>query len=453
MYYKTACILLQAVFISALCMSETVNIFWMRRDIRLHDNHALFKALNAGSPVVPLFILDTDILSDLSRDDPRLNLIHQELKKLDDRLKSQGKSLFIRHGKPLGVFKQLLREFVVRAVFTNEDYEPYALERDRAVAELLMSHDVSFHAFKDQVIFSPDEVLKADGKPYLVYTPYMHAWRKRFSVTEMQDFPSEYHLQGLLNAKEEFPSLERFGYRTKAFPLSEPSLTENIVRQYAETRDFPAKEGTTRLSVHLRMGLVSIRQLVKKWFVLSDVYINELIWREFYMMILLHFPHVVTRSFKPLYDDIAWRNDTEEFRRWCSGETGFPIVDAGMRQLNETGYMHNRLRMITAGFLTKDLLIDWRWGEAYFAEKLLDYDLAANNGGWQWSAGSGCDAAPYFRVFNPDSQQKKFDPDFAFTRRWVPEYKTSSYPKPVVDHKFARLRALEVYGRALKPGR
>jgi deoxyribodipyrimidine photo-lyase len=429
---------------------EKINVFWMRRDIRLHDNHALYQALNANFPVVPLFILDTEILDELPIDDPRLNLIWQALKSLNDTLENQGKRLLIQHGKPLDVFKSLIHDFDIHAVFSNEDYEPYAKSRDAEIAAFLKTKSVEFQQFTDQLIFHPEHVLKSDGTPYQVFTPYMKSWRKAFQISKLPEYPSENLLKNLTNTVEEFPQLKDFGYQEKPIELPEPNWDESFIRNYEKTRDIPSINGTSRLSVHLRFGFVSIRKLIRYSFNLSDVFVNELIWREFYMMILYHFPQVVTSSFKPKYDYIKWQNNEAEFEKWCNGETGFPIVDAGMRQLNQSGYMHNRIRMITASFLVKDLLIDWRWGEAYFAEKLLDYDLAANNGGWQWAAGSGCDAAPYFRIFNPDSQQKKFDPKFEYIKQWIPEWETENYPQPMLNHKAARERALQIYKDGLQ---
>lgn len=429
---------------------KKINVFWMRRDIRLHDNHALYQALSSDFPVIPMFILDTEILDELPKDDARLNLIWQALNSLNDSLEKQGKSLLIRHGKPLDVFKSLSNDFDIHAVFTNEDYEPYAKTRDTEIAEFLKSKSIVFHQYTDQLIFHPEQILKSDGTPYQVFTPYMKSWRKVFRINNLPAYPSENLLNKLSNPDEKFPQLNDFGYQEKFVELPAPNWDESIISNYEKTRDIPSINGTSKLSVHLRFGFVSIRKLIKHSFHLSDVFVNELIWREFYMMILHHFPQVVTNSFKPKYDHIKWRNNEDEFEKWCKGKTGFPIVDAGMRQLNESGYMHNRIRMITASFLVKDLLIDWRWGEAYFAEKLLDYDLAANNGGWQWAAGSGCDAAPYFRIFNPDSQQKKFDPKFEYIKQWIPEWETNDYPKQMLNHKIARERALQVYKDALK---
>jgi len=422
----------------------------MRRDIRLNDNHALYHALSEKLPVLPLFVLDTDILDELPKNDARLNLIWQAVKSLNEKLENQGKSILIRQGKPLDVFKSLISDFDIHAVFSNEDYEPYASTRDNEISDFLKSKGIGFRQFTDQIIFNPSAVLKSDKTPYQVFTPYMKSWRKAFQMSKLPEYPSENLLENLINSAEKFPQLQDFGYQEKPIELPEPNIDASFIENYEKTRDIPSINGTSRLSVHLRFGFISIRKLIKHSFHLSDVFVNELIWREFYMMILYHFPQIISDSFKPKYDRIEWRNNETEFEKWCKGETGFPIVDAGMRQLNQSGYMHNRIRMITASFLVKDLLIDWRWGEAYFAEKLLDYDLAANNGGWQWAAGSGCDAAPYFRIFNPDAQQKKFDPKFEYIKKWISDWETKDYPQPMLNHKAARERALQVYNNALQ---
>lgn len=428
---------------------EKLNVFWMRRDLRLHDNHALCQALREDFPVLVLFVLDREILDELPKDDARLNLIYDALETIDSQLQKEGSSLLVKHGEVETVFKAIQKTYDIQTVFTNEDYEPYAIQRDQMVADLLAKSNIQFKTFTDQVIHPPQAILKSDGSPYQVFTPYMKAWRKQFDLQKLDDYPSEKHLRNLAKLDVMFPSLESFGYQRKAVDLPKLNWDESFIRDYENTRDIPSVNGTSRMSVHLRFGLISIRRLMRYSFLLSDVFVNELIWREFYMMILFHYPNVVDSAFKPQYDQIPWRNSEGEFKAWCEGKTGFPIVDAGMRQLNETGYMHNRLRMITASFLVKDLLIDWRWGEAYFAEKLLDFDLSANNGGWQWAAGTGCDAAPYFRIFNPDSQQKKFDPQMQYIKAWIPELNTPSYPKPIVDHKKAREITLAVYKAAL----
>lgn len=431
---------------------KSVCLFWFRRDLRLDDNAGLFHALTSGLPVLPVFIFDTDILNQLKATDARVTYIYGQIELLKKRLEQHGSSLVVRYGMPLDVFSQLTQQYSVKAVFINRDYEPYARQRDRAVEEMLLYKGIAFHAAKDQVIFDQDEVLKDDGLPYTVFSPYSVKWKKRLALYPIDNFPSEKHLPNLLKT-ECLPmlSLQSLGFSGTVISVPDINISEEMLHQYGALRDFPAQQGTSRLSVALRFGTVSIREVSRKALLHSEVFLNELIWRNFYMDILYHFPHVETRSFKPAYDFIPWRNDEKDFVRWCEGQTGFPLVDAGMRELNETGFMHNRLRMVVASFLTKHLLIDWRWGEAYFAEKLMDFDLAANNGGWQWASGSGCDAAPYFRVFNPEAQTQKFDPQLAYIRKWVPEFDSFSYPRPIVDHAFARNRALETYKKGLEP--
>lgn len=430
---------------------NNITLFWFRRDLRLEDNTALFHALTAQGNVLPVFIFDTAILDKLeNKEDKRVSFIFKTLKKIITRLEKNASSLLIKYGKPVEVFEELTREYSVNAVYANHDYEPYALERDEAVGRLLKSKGILFKTYKDQVIFEKDEVIKDDGKPYTVFTPYSKKWLEKFRTEPTLPAPSEQHFDRLYKTSP----FEDFDVKMAGFNQTDPGEPpiipdETIIRNYHKTRDLPAIDGTSRMSVHLRFGTISIRKLVKLADELNPVYLNELIWREFYMMILWHFPQVVNNAFKPAYDNIRWLNNEEQFEAWCQGKTGYPIVDAGMRQLNQTGYMHNRVRMIVASFLTKHLLIDWRWGEAYFAEKLLDFELSSNNGGWQWAAGCGCDAAPYFRVFNPQLQTQKFDPELKYIKKWVPEFQELSYPKPIVDHKFARDRVLAEYKRAL----
>jgi len=430
---------------------KPIAVHWFRRDLRLEDNHALYQALSAHEQVLPLFIFDTDILDELPREDKRVSFIHDTLSSLDARLRALGSGLLVRHGRPEDVWKELLQTYPISAVYTNHDHEPYAIQRDTAIAHLLSVHQVSFHTFKDHVIRERDEVLKDDRTPYTVYTPYSKKWKATLPTDAYTPFPSETLMHRFLRADiPVLPALQEIGF-TYIDPKVPPAdADENIILHYHDTRDFPALNGTTRISVHLRFGTISIRQLMARAQQLNEKYWNELIWREFYQMILWQFPHVVGHAFKKEYDRIVWRNNQTEFEAWCNGMTGYPIVDAGMRELNATGYMHNRVRMIVASFLTKDLLIDWRWGEAYFAEKLLDFDLASNNGGWQWAAGCGVDAAPYFRIFNPAEQTRKFDPKGIYIRKWVPELDTMQYPFPIVDHAMARKRTLDAYKVALK---
>lgn len=431
---------------------EKVNIFWFRRDLRIEDNHGFYKALNSGLPVVPVFIFDPEILKQFPNpNDARLTFIHQALAALDHEFRKFGSSLQIYVSTPEVVFGQLAAKYPIQAVFTNTDYEQAAITRDQKVAKLLQLKGVEFHSFKDQIVFHQNEVVKADGTPYTIFTPYSKRWKEKLSQQPLRFFESEKLLYNLKHLSSDyFPELTEIGYNAQNVVFPSKEVDGLLLENYAKMRDFPAEKGTSRLSIHLRFGTISIRKLTALALKHSEVFLNELIWRNFYMDILWHFPHSAERSFKPAYDNIEWRNDEKDFECWCAGQTGYPLVDAGMRELNETGYMHNRVRMVVASFLTKHLLIDWRWGEAYFAQKLLDFDLAANNGGWQWASGSGCDAAPYFRVFSPDAQTKKFDPQHKYIRKWVPEFETFAYPKPIVDHAFARNRALEVYKRGLK---
>jgi deoxyribodipyrimidine photo-lyase len=430
--------------------AQPVTIFWFRRDLRLEDNAGLFHALNSGAPVLPLFIFDRSILDELTdKLDRRVAFIHSALQGIDVRLAELGSGLLVRHGRPLEVWQELIREYPIHSVHTNRDYEPYTIQRDREISALLAGCNIPFHAHKDQVIFDGNEVVKEDGAPYTVYTPYKNKWLTRLTPEELASFPSAALLDRVApHTCASLPTLEEIGFKAMTVATN-PCVDESIIRTYERTRDFPAAEGTTRLSAHLRFGTISIRRLVSRARVLNRTWLQELIWREFFMSILAHFPHVIDQPFKAQYGAIPWRENREEFQRWCAGQTGYPIVDAGMRELNTTGFMHNRVRMITASFLCKHLLLPWLWGERYFAEKLLDYDLSANNGNWQWAAGCGCDAAPYFRVFNPEIQTAKFDPRREYIRRWVPEVDSAGYPRPMVPHAAARIRALETYARAL----
>jgi deoxyribodipyrimidine photo-lyase len=428
-----------------------VSVFWFRRDLRLHDNAALTKALQSAYPVVPIFIFDKNILDDLDdRQDRRVTFIYQALEEMQSQLAHLDSFLEVFYGYPLEVFKQITEKYDVKAVFANHDYEPYAIARDQSIKELLEEKGILFHTSKDQCIFEKKEILSNTGTPYTVFTPYSKKWRNTLTTKHLESYPTE-SLWGNFykQPSQRMLALEEMGFERANQNFPPKAIREDILKNYAEKRNFPAVEGTSRLGVHLRFGTISIRQLAQQAQKLNDTFLNELIWRDFYMMILYNFPHVATQAFRKEYENIEWRNDETEFALWCEGKTGYPIVDAGMRELNATGYMHNRVRMITASFLTKHLLIDWRWGEAYFAKKLLDFDLAANNGGWQWASSSGCDAAPYFRIFNPTEQTKKFDPELKYIKRWVPEFSEFSYPKPIVEHAFARQRAIETYKKAL----
>ncbi|MGA0560707.1 cryptochrome/photolyase family protein [Larkinella sp. VNQ87] len=423
--------------------------------MRLNDNTGLYHALRSGWPIVPVFIFDQTILDALEdKRDRRLEFIHQTLLEMQTEFRKLGTSLIVRYGKPLDVYQKLLKEFDIQAVFTNYDYEVYAKERDKAVAELLYENGAEFYMYKDQTIFDRDEVLTANRSPYTVFTPYSRTWQQKLTDFYLRSYPTEKYVRNFLKIDAQpIPTLEELGFKPFNEPFPGKIVPAKLLANYKETRNFPAIPGTSELSIHLRFGTISIRELARQAREHNVTFLNELIWRDFYFQVLDHFPHVEKFSFRREYDNIEWRNDEGEFQRWCEGRTGYPIVDAGMRQLNETGWMHNRVRMITASFLCKHLLIDWRWGEAYFARKLRDYDLSANNGGWQWAAGSGTDAAPYFRVFNPTLQAQKFDPKGAYIRRWVPEFNSLDYPVPMVDHTLARNRAIEVYKKGLSGDR
>lgn len=430
---------------------ERISIFWLRRDLRWDDNTGLYHALKSEYPVLPFFLFDRDILDDLENpDDARVTFIHRTLREMNDDLADKGSSIHFAYDTPVEAWKKLLSTQNIGAVYTNRDYEPYARERDEEIRKLLDKRDIPFYTFKDHVIFEQDEVVRDDGDPYVVFTPYSRKWHSKLRESDLESFTSALQFENFVQRKrEEPPSLDEMGFKTSKMDIPSARLTSHTLDHYAEKRDYPAEEGTSRLGIHLRFGTVSIRKAARQARGTSDTYLNELIWREFYQQILWHFPRVVDSNFHEKYNALQWRNDEDDFKRWCEGRTGYPIVDAGMRQLNETGYMHNRVRMITASFLTKHLLIDWRWGEAYFASRLLDYELASNNGGWQWAAGTGTDAQPYFRIFNPYSQTDKFDPDHEYIRKWVPEVDEEEYPEPIVEHKEARQRALDTYKEAV----
>ncbi len=425
---------------------KKINIFWFRRDLRLFDNTALNNALKSKFPVLPIFIFDEHILNQLDANDTRVTFIHEQLEIIQHKLLKYNSSLLVLKGEPTTIWKQLLATYDIESIYTNKDYEPYALERDRKIYKLAKEKNVAFLRFKDQVIFEENEILKNDGKPYTVYTPFKNKWLKAFETVTLKT--EEPVTSNFIQQKHSFPLLQDIGF-TKS-PIKVAAFNPKKINSYGENRDYPALDHTTHIGAHLRFGTLSVRQVILDLPKESEVYLSELIWREFFMQILFHYPNVKNNNFKPKYDAIPWRNNEEEFLKWCHGQTGYPLVDAGMRELNATGHMHNRVRMVTAGFLCKHLLIDWKWGEAYFASKLLDYDLAANNGNWQWAAGTGCDAAPYFRVFNPTTQIQKFDKELKYIKKWVPEINELHYTKPIVDHKFARERAIETYKAALQ---
>lgn len=421
---------------------QEVSIFWFRRDLRLEDNVGLFQALKSKYSVIPLFIFDDSILDSLPRNDARVGFIHELLSKINTKLQETGSSLLVKKGITIDVWHSLLQEYDVKEVFFNKDYEPYAIQRDKAICELLENKTIAY-SFKDQVIFEEKEITKADGLPYTVYTPFKNKWLEKYKlVAPVQEYDTEAYFSNFHKNSFPFPTLEQIGFEESPIKVKPHNL--KFIANYQDIRDYPALDKTSYLSPHLRFGTVSIRKLVNWAFHKNDVFLSELIWREFFMQILFSFPKVVTQNFKSAYDGIQWRNNEEDFKRWCSGSTGYPMVDAGMRQLNETGYMHNRVRMVVASFLCKHLMIQWQWGEAYFAEKLLDYDMSANVGNWQWAAGTGCDAAPYFRVFNPEIQQKKFDEKGIYIRKWIKEFDLG-YGKPMVEHAMARDRAIATY--------
>ena len=430
---------------------DKVSIFWFRRDLRLHDNVALFNALKSGEKVLPIFIFDTSILEKLPKNDARVSFIIKELKSMNKHLKSFDASIDIYHGKPIEVFESLIKKYPIANVFTNHDYEPYAIKRDQEIKELLSSENINFNSFKDQVIFEKNEITKKDGNPYVVYTPYSKKWIEAYEQINHTHYTSEDLLSQLYTqSKAKELTLEELGFDETNTPIKNYIFNSRIINEYEETRNFPALDNTSKLGPHLRFGTVSVRQMVSRAEEQENkTFLKELIWREFFMQILWHFPHTHKDSFKPKYDRIIWRNNEDDFKRWCNGTTGYPMVDAGMRQLNNTGFMHNRVRMLVGSFLCKHLLIDWRWGEAYFAEKLHDYEMSSNVGNWQWVAGTGVDASPYFRIFNPTSQIKKFDKDFSYIKKWVPDFQELTYPSPMVDHKFARERCLKTYKEAL----
>ncbi|AZQ58271.1 deoxyribodipyrimidine photo-lyase [Maribacter sp. MJ134] len=434
-------------------MSKEVSVFWFRRDLRLDDNIGFLQALKSDYPVLPIFIFDTEILDKLSKDDPRVNFIHETLQSMkEDLQENDDSSIALYHGKPQEVFKNLIEEYDIKGVFTNHDYEPYAKKRDEEIKNFLDEHDISFHTFKDQVIFEKSEVVKDDGEPYVVYTPYKNKWKSQFNADHLTvHYTSQYRSNLIKHSRLPNLSLSDMGFETSKIKVPAYTVTPTLINNYEDTRNYPAIEnGTSRLGPHLRFGTVSVRKMMKKAIAEeNEIFWSELIWREFFMQILWHFPHTRNKAFRSKYDRIEWRNNEDEFEKWKNGMTGYALVDAGMRELNTTGYMHNRVRMLVASFLCKHLLIDWRWGETYFAEKLLDYDMSANVGNWQWAAGSGVDAAPYFRIFNPMTQIDKFDKQREYINKWVPELQELSYPDKMVDHKMARERCLKTYKEAV----
>ncbi|CAN5554547.1 deoxyribodipyrimidine photo-lyase [soil metagenome] len=427
---------------------EKINIFWFRRDLRIEDNTGLYHSFQEDLHVLPLFIFDSEILDELpDRKDARVNFIYNQISILYKQFKG---AFLIKYGIPLDVIKQVIAEYPVSTVFANHDYEPYAIKRDSEVSDFLNSNGVRFHTFKDQVIFEKNEVVSPSGDPYKIFTPYKKRWLQHLDQKKLQNYNSSEIINHTKNIDPlPFPSLKDLNFDKSEIPVPDLNVKDELIRKYSEARNFPAQNGTSRLGIHLRFGTVSIRKLVSRAWQLNETWLNELIWREFYMMVLFHNPQVVNKAFKAKFDRIPWRNNREDFEKWCQGTTGYPLVDAGMREMNATGFMHNRVRMVAASFLTKHLLIDWRWGEAYFAQKLLDYELSSNNGGWQWAAGTGTDAQPYFRIFNPTTQAQKFDPHNVYINKWIPEINTDSYPEPIIEHNSARERALSLFKKVL----
>ncbi len=430
---------------------DKISIFWFRRDLRLNDNHGLFEALSNNTNVLPIFIFDKNILDKLSKNDARVNFIHTQLQKINLQLQEVNSSLHVFYGNPIDIYQELLKKNDIISVYTNRDYEPYASERDKAILELLEKNKILFKSFKDQVIFEENEITKDDGNPYKVYTPYSKKWLSTFTPEHAKPYSSEKLMENFVKIdKHEIISLNEMGFENSTIQIPDYKISSTLINEYEAKRNFPAINATSKLGIHLRFGTISVREAVNEARKSDNItFLKELIWREFFMQILWHFPYTVTKAFKPKYDTIEWRNNKDDFKKWCEGKTGYPLVDAGMRELNETGFMHNRVRMLVGSFLCKHLLIDWRLGEAYFAEKLLDFELSSNIGNWQWVAGCGVDAAPYFRIFNPTTQIQKFDKQLEYIKKWVPEFQELTYPAQMVDHKFARERCLETYKKAL----
>ena len=423
------------------------NIFWFRRDLRLDDNVGLNSALSSGNPVLGIFIFDEDIIENLPKDDARISFIYQKLEEINKRLNTVNSSLLVIKGKPINVFKNLIKEYEIENLYSNLDYEPYAIDRDKKISDLLKKNKIHHFQYKDQVIFGPTEILKENSLPYTVFTAYKNKWLSKF---KQESISTEIFLDfsNFLKIKNQFPLLSEIGFLKSKIKVVDFNLES--ISNYSSQRDYPFLNAGTSLSVHLRFGTISIRHVINSIPNNETTFLSELIWREFFMQILFHFPYVVNSNFKKKYDEIQWKNDKKDFQNWCDGKTGYPIVDAGMQELKITGYMHNRARMIVAGFLCKHLLIDWRWGERYFSLKLLDYELSSNNGNWQWAAGTGCDSAPYFRIFNPITQQNRFDKDFIYIKRWIKDFDKENYIESIVEHDFARKRALQAYKLALE---
>ena len=429
---------------------KTISIFWFRRDLRLDDNKGLYNALKDHDNVLPIFIYDKNILDRLKKNDHRIQFIKNKIEKINENLSKINKSIVQFYGKPVEVFEKLIQEFQISSIYLNRDYTPYAIKRDNEIIKLSKKNNIKFNDFKDHVLYEKFDITKDDGKPYKVYTPYSRKWLSKLDSDGIKNYPSEKLINNFIKINSNF-DFNSLGFCESKITLTKLNFSKKVINEYEETRNFPYRDGTSKIGVHLRFGTLSTRKLVKEARISSNItFLKELVWREFFQQILFHFPHTVNKSFKPQYDRIEWLNSEDDFIKWCNGNTGYALVDAGMRELNKTGFMHNRVRMLVGSFLCKHLLIDWRWGEAYFREKLFDYEPASNIGNWQWVAGCGVDAAPYFRIFNPHEQIKKFDKNFIYIKRWVPEFETENYVGTIVDHKLARERCLEVYKKALK---
>jgi deoxyribodipyrimidine photo-lyase len=441
------------------------QLFWFRRDLRLDDNTALnellenikFDPKNSPQVVLPIFIFDTQILNQLKNPlDRRVQFILKTIQELKVQLQAQGTDLRVYHGNPVELIPQITQEFKIQSIYCNEDYDPYSRQRDSVVSDYCKKNGIQFLCFKDHVIFAKSEILNLKGLPYSIYTPYKKAWLEKFKthfLTLKKSKLSEVQIASAFIKTAPIPlppSLPKEYFEIGDFKFPEINVPKKTIENYHLTRDIPSLlDGTSHLGIHLRFGTISVRKLIEKSGFLNEVFLSELIWREFFMQILWHYPQVVKKSFRPEYENIKWRQSKEDFERWSQGQTGFPMIDAGIRELLATGHMHNRVRMLVASFFSKNLLHHWYQGERFFAEHLLDYELAANNGNWQWAAGCGCDAAPYFRIFNPETQRTKFDPQDLYISKWVPEWKTLRYPNPMIDLKQSHHRALEVYKAGL----
>ena len=430
-------------------MKKKISIFWFRRDLRLDDNRGLYNSLKENNSVLPIFIYDKNILDKLNLNDHRIEYINHAVLKMNEVLSKKNKSISCFYGKPEQVFLNLINQFDIKKVYTNRDYTPYSNKRDLIIKELLENNGIQFFDYKDHVLFEKNEIVKDNGTPYKVYTPFSKKWINKMYEQGIPKYMSENLIENLINEKNTF-NTESIGFTKSKINFLKSNISKEIVNNYELKRNFPSSNGTSKIGVELRFGTISTRKLITKANDSNNItFLKELIWREFFQQILHHFPKTINTSFKSKYERIEWLNDENNFKKWCNGQTGYPLVDAGMRELNKTGFMHNRVRMVVGSFLCKHLLIDWRWGEAYFREKLFDYETASNVGNWQWVAGCGVDAAPYFRIFNPHEQLKKFDKHFFYIKKWVPEFETDKYISPIIDHKEARERCLTTYKKAL----